>query len=129
MTAQRFLAYPSAGKLILDEPGRWSGLLAKLEGKRLLVTVEPAKRKRSLKANSKLWVSYKEGVSGLEEWTGHSTKEIHEFLKLEYCPEHEVVVCGVRRMIRSTAILTPEDFSAYLERCLAFFAQQGIEVS
>ena len=102
--------------------------MARLEGKRIWVTVETVGTKRSLSQNRKLWASYKEGIAGLEEYSGHSSQEIHEFLKLEYCPETEVVVAGVKRMVKSTRLLDKDQMSAYIERCVAFFAQLGIMV-
>jgi len=125
----RFLALAQNGKLHFDQPGTVSGFIAALDGKRIEVTIQRLRVKRSLPQNKKLWASYREGIRGMEEYTGHTEKELHEFLKEEYCPPTEVVVFGQKRMIKSTALLDREQFSAYLERCLAFFASHGIDVS
>ena len=129
MTPQRFLAFPQGSKLVLDEPGRWSGLLAKLEGKRIQVTVEPVRAKRSGSQNRKLFACYKEGLAGMEEYTGHTVTEVHEAYKQLYCPEKPVELPnGKTVMVKSTRLLTKDEFSAYLERVMAEFASYGIEV-
>jgi hypothetical protein len=130
MAATRLMAFADQGRLIFDEPGRLAGILAKHQGQRLRVTLEKPPSLRSLQQNKKLWAMYREALLGMEDYSGHSETEVHEALKVLHCPEKRVILPGGEEVVvRSTKLLTKEEFAAYLEKCMATFASYGVVVS
>lgn len=142
MTATRLMAYADKGQLWFDEPGRFAGLMAKLKGERLRVTIEKPPSLRTLAQNALLWAThttaalqvkeklYEEGIAAMEEYTGHSKEELHEIMKARYCPEKEIAVPGWEPvLVKSTRLLSSQEMSEFYERCVADYAQHGIEVA
>lgn len=135
------LAFADEGRIRFDSPGQAAGLLAKLQGERIRVTIDQPPTLRSLAQNRKLWATYsgalsevkrkyKEALLGGEEHTGHTKDEVHEALKVLYCPEKPVVLPGGEEiMVRSTKLLTKEEFSAFMERAMAHLAGYGINLA
>jgi hypothetical protein len=125
----KLLGFASKGRIVFDDRGRVAGLLAKLEGQRLEVTIQKHVPGRTLAQNRKIWAVYRDGLLGMEEYSGHSATEIHEFLKQEFCPPTITVVFGKAVSRRSTTLLSVAQASVYIERCMAWFAQHGVDVS
>jgi hypothetical protein len=116
------------GVLHFAEPDRFASAVRDFEGKRVTVTVEKLEPRRSLAQNAKMWAAYDKARKELADDSGHTKDELHEFLKDLYCPETEIAIRGVVRRVKSTRLLTKPQMSEYLERCFAFFAQQGIYI-
>jgi hypothetical protein len=127
--AAHFLAFADRSRLIFDEPGRVSGFLASLSGQRIEVKLRKHSPRRTLPQNRLLWATYRQALLGMEDYSGHSTAELHEAFKVLFCPEKPVVLPGGEEvMVRSTKLLTVEEMSAFIERVLAKLAEYGLEV-
>lgn len=115
------------GKLVLDDQPRWLGLLGRLRGRRVVVTLAAEKKARSLRANRYLWGVVYEILSS---WSGHDPEEIHEAMKARYLPKREITLPTgeVLELPGSTAALSTADFAIYIERVKAFAAQSGCYV-
>ena len=67
---------------------RWRGILARFEGRRVTVTLEQERKRRSLRANAYLWgVVYRTAA----EWSGHDEDELHELMKARFLPRVAVL--------------------------------------
>lgn len=128
MLVPRFVGQVTdAGALHLDDRPRWLRLLSRLRGRRVVVSIQPEKKARSLQANRYLWgVVY----AVLSEWSGHDSDEIHEAMKARFLPRRELnLPTGeVLDLPGSTAVLSTADFAAYVERVKAFVAESGCYV-
>lgn len=117
------------GRLIWSDPGRAAGFLARCAGKRLKVTVEIDSPRRTLSQNAKLWATYRDALSGMQDYSGHNEDEVHEAFKTLHCPEKPVSMPGGKVvMVRSTKLLTVEEFSVFLERVLSMLASYGVHI-
>jgi hypothetical protein len=82
-----FIATIQAGELAFYDRLKFRFHLQSLEGKRVTVTVEKEKRKRSNQQNKCYW----RGVLQLiAEHTGEDPENIHEALKAHFAPKHVV---------------------------------------
>ena len=77
--------------------------LGKLEGKKVLVTVEKMHNKRSLNQNRYYWMC----IVIIAESTGHTPEEFHRVFKGLFLPRKEMVLNGKKYMMSgSTTDLT-----------------------
>lgn len=108
--------------------------LAKKNGKRLRVRWDVVKPLRTAAQNRLTWVTYSKALRHFSQLSGFSKEELHAYLKKEFLPQIE----GVRRkrvvgpggvVIKrwSTTVLTIEQQSEYLTKCMAMFAKWGME--
>jgi hypothetical protein len=126
----QFEALAAAGGIVWGDPGRLSSYLGRLDGQRLVVTVEPVLPRRSLAQNRMIWGGvYTPALKRFSALSGHTTKELHEILKRRflspvplYGPGGEVIGDTY-----STKRLTVPEASEYIERCFALFASMGME--
>lgn len=72
--------------------------------------------KRSTTSNAFYWVV----VGLIADDTGNSRDDVHEALKLKFCPPHFIDIGDGFIHVRSTAKLLADDFSVYLEHVIAF---------
>lgn len=79
---------------------------------------------RSQQQNRFLWgVVY----TTIAESTGYTTEEVHELLKDKFLPRKFVTIGDTTKEVRkSTAQLSIDEFSKYLEQLAAFAAELGI---
>ncbi len=109
-----------------DERGRWLGWCAKYRGRRITVTAEPERRRRTNQQNKRYWSLL---VPVYQEWAGEPDKlQAHEDLLSQCNREDKLLPNGtvISRVKRSKA-LTVEEFNAFTERVEVFLAQQGME--
>lgn len=79
------------------------------------------KRDRTKQQNRYLWLIY--GL--IASHTGHSSEDIHEFLKWTLLPRKFIHLAGDERYIaKSTATLSTEEFSQYVEAVRAWAASE-----
>jgi hypothetical protein len=93
----------------------------------VVLTVEPERFNRSLRANAYLWgVVY----ATLAEWSGHDADEIHEAMKRRFLGTREFTLPSGTRCSTtpSTACLDTEQFARYVDRVKQFAAEQGCYV-
>ena len=114
----------SKGEFRPDLVGRWRGSLARFEGKRLRVSLESEKKLRSLRSNAYLWVCY----AIAEEWCGHDSEELHEYMKKKFLPSHELTLPSgeILTVPGSTKNLTTDEMAEFISKVKRFFAEQGL---
>ena len=115
------------GVLVIDQPVRWRGVLARHKGRRVHLTVQREQQRRSLKANAYLWgCVYHE----LAEWSGHTEDELHEFFKEKFLPKRELMFpTGEEVPIHGTTrLLSMEEFSEYVSKVKLWAAEQGVPI-
>lgn len=71
-------------KLFVDKSEQFKQHLVSLNGKRVQVTVEKIRRKRTPDQNAWYWGV---AVKMIAQETGHEPDEIHDALKHEFCPK------------------------------------------
>jgi uncharacterized protein Veg len=104
------------GLLVLEKPKDYNRAVRSLAGKHVELTIRKRKTKRSSQQNKFYW-SYV--LVEMMDATGYTKDEAHEALKYEFLREDGD---GPLRKVRSTTSLTVEEFSAYVERVMAFGA-------
>lgn len=111
------------GKAKIDNPELWQQYLRQLEGRQFDLTIEEHKEKRTQAANRYYWGVICQ-LAG--EHFGYTKDEMHEAFKFLFLrrPREE----GKPETVGSTATLTSEEFADYLDHCITFCAQHGIEV-
>ena len=116
-----------AGKFMPDDPARYAGRLARLEGKRVQLSVRRAQTGRTLTQNRYYW-----GVvlATLSEWSGHTPEELHGYLKDALLPSKQMQLPNgtVMTIPGSTASLTVEDFARYVDQTVQWAAHQGVNI-
>ncbi len=115
------------GKFLPDDPVKYQGRLARLEGRRVRVSVGRVQSGRSLSQNKYLWAVV---YGTLSEWSGHEPEELHEFCKDKFLPSEEKRLPNGEVMVRppSTKSLTVEEFSKYVDEVVRWASQQGVYV-
>lgn len=105
------------GLLVLDQPKDYARHVRTFRGKHVEVTVKRRRTKRTPQANRFYW-----GYVLLEiaAEAGYSKEEAHDALKYQFLREDGE---GPLVKVKSTADLSPEEFSIYVERCMALGAQ------
>ena len=123
-----FRGYVDGGRFKPDDPVRWAGRLAQLEGKRVQFSVKREQTRRTISQNSYLWgVVY----ATLSEWSGHSPEEIHQHLKHKFLPAGPAkrLPDGEELVTEpSTAGLSVEEFAAYVNEVVRWAAEHGVYV-
>jgi hypothetical protein len=124
---ERFGGKVDAGKLVLDEPARWRGLVARHTGHRVWLTLERERKGRSVKANAYYW-----GVvlRTIAHWCGHTDDELHDYFKDKFLPKRELLLPTGEEMpvSGSTRILSTDEFSEYVSKVKLWAAEQGVHV-
>lgn len=98
-------------------------------GRKVQFTVRAYSRKRSTRANNFYWAAL---VDSIADWTGYNKTQVHEMLKTMFLQDVMFVELPDGTMKetiipRSTAELTKEEFTEYVQKCEAFAAELGIE--
>jgi len=122
------------------ENGKFTGVgLAKfiatikaLEGSYVNVTLEKQKDRRSAEQNKYYWgclvLPFYQFLKGIGEVEIADKEEAHELLKLK-CNGKTVTIDGKQeRYAKSTAELSVDEFSEYIERCEVYLASIGVEL-
>jgi len=101
--------------------------LQRYKGRASLVTVEPERKRRSLKQNAYLWgVVY----TVIAAWSGHNVEEIHEAMKALHLPMRELMTPTgeVLPLVTSTTRLDSLEFTEYVGRVKLWAGEQGLYV-
>lgn len=123
-----FLANASDGGLKWDSPSDVAGALQRVDGRRLRVTIEPWSQTRSLRANN---FYFGVVIPAVTEVLWRSTGKLYRkdavhdflvraFLGVDKTPLGEVAM--------PTHDMTSDDFNAYVQRIVAWAAQEWGEV-
>ena len=117
------------GKFVPDDPPRFQAQLARLEGRRVHATFKREPSRRTLDQNAYYWGLV---VPTIAEWSGHDDEEIHEAMKELFLRPRSVDFPGTETaavsVSASTAALTIEEFSAYVDRIVRWAGDQGLHV-
>lgn len=105
------------GLLVLDQPQAYARHLRSFRGKHVEILARKRKTTRRPQANRFYWGYVLEEIA---EASGYSKEEAHDALKYQFLREDGD---GPLVKVRSTADLSVEEFSVYLERCMALGAQ------
>jgi len=110
------------GLLVLDRPKDYAKHVRGYAGQFVEVIVRKRREKRSIKSNRYYWGYVLQQIA---EATGYTKDEAHDALKYQFLREDGD---GPLMKVKSTADLSVEEFSEYLERVMVFGAQTfGIE--
>jgi ABC-type taurine transport system substrate-binding protein len=102
-------------KLFVDKSEQFKQHLVSLNGKRVQVTVEKIKHKRSNNQNQYYWGVV---VKLIAQHTGHDPEQIHELLKSKFSPRWNFQVGrGWLGIPTSTTRLDTLEFVEYTEKC------------
>lgn len=88
----------------------------------LEIEIRQHRKKRSLSQNALYWKWL--GIIGME--TGNDPDDLHEFFKRHYAEPHQVSVKGEDFAVYSTAKMSTDEMSAYMDRVFTFAAHEGI---
>lgn len=91
-----------------------------------IVTVEPAKKRRSLSQNALMhkWVG--EVASKVSEYSGHTHDDVHEFFKRKFLAPQIIEIGGEVVERYTTTKMTPAEMSSYMDRIYEFATGIGI---
>ena len=108
----RFHGTVNGGKLKLDHPDSFKNYVETLDGK-VTLSLKVYKRGRTINQNSLYWVY----LNVLEQETGDSANNLHEFLKRKLLNPRFVKVMGEDiKLPATTTNLDTTGFSEYMER-------------
>ena len=96
------------GKLLLDSKSDFIGHLHSMEGKRVEVTVEKSRRKRTVDQNSYYWLI----LDMISKETGQERLSLHQAFKFRF--SGKITVKGLV-IPQSSKALDTVDFSTYVE--------------
>ena len=131
--AAEFRGLVSGGRLPAAEERELSALLARMEGKPVVVTVKEVKRRRSNDQNGYYWGVVVPAVTAMFRDAGNYVDEndTHEFLKLRVGKISRVIVTPdgeVHKSLGSTAKLSVSEFADYVARVRAWAAEHGCDI-
>jgi len=119
-----------SGKLILTNRARFDQELPLFEGKRVEITVQKAKRRRSLQQNRYLFgCVYVCALQGLKDagFQDLTVEDVHEFMKMRFLPGGKEIVSPetgeVVTIARSTSTLSTTEMMSYIEQIAQFCAE------
>ena len=105
------------GKLFVDKSESFKQHLLALNGKRVQVTVEKIKQKRSNQQNRWYWGCILKLIS---EHTGDTPEDLHEAFKINFAPKH---VVGNIVVASGSRYLDTVDFGQYCEKVRQWAAE------
>ena len=109
-------------KLMIKNVDKWRSELMRLDGKEVRVTLEEDKDVRSLGQNRLYWLYL--GI--IEDETGNTADDLHEYFKRKYLPPHLVNMFG--KEVQLPATTTKLDKLAFTEYLDKIGAESGIPI-
>lgn len=113
-----FFGHVEDGKILLD----WDAFkkyASRLQGD-IQVTVGKRKRQRSLNQNALYWL----WLGVIENDTGHSTDDLHDFFKTKFLKHTKEVFGKVYEVVQSSAGLDTMDFTTYMDKVRQFVQEE-----
>ena len=121
MITPKFTAQIDFGHIKLDDKPSFDAWISTLEGKKVDVVVSKYRKNRTDNANKYLWgVCYQLMADEL----GYSVDDIHSLMKGMFLKKVAVIKGKKYDVIQSTASLSTDDFSAYIEKIKQFASQE-----
>lgn len=129
MTALEFLCPVVDGRLPEREAKRIGEAIRKLDGKRIVVSLQEVKKTRSSQANRYYWGVCVKLITDAFRDAGNmvNSDDVHDFLKSEVGKLSQVLVTVEGEVFRgpgSTTKLTTTEFSNYIEAVKAWAADR-----
>lgn len=124
---EHFSGTVTDGKLVLDDPIRWRGILARHEKRRVSLVLSREQIRRTSAQNSFYWAMV---VPIFSEWSGYEKDEAHDVLKQKFLPatERPLPTGELVATPPSTTRLTVAEFSEYVDRVCRWLAENGVYV-
>jgi hypothetical protein len=110
------------GKLSLDKSPQFKDYLRGLAGKRVQLTVEKYRKKRSPDQNAWYWGV---AVKLISQHTGYDPQEVHLALRYEFCPK---VIIGNVAVPRSTTKLDTMEFGENMMERVVRWAAERLQI-
>ena len=101
------------GKLILDNPRYWKGMVMGFADAKVRIVLEKIRGTRTQKQNRYYWGVVLELIAN---HTGYLTEEVHEVMKSKFLRSKKVWGGGEITILRSTSDLTSDEFAEYIEQ-------------
>ena len=118
-----FHAQIEHGKTRWREPAKVAQFVSRLEGKKIVVTIEKWHGQRSSQANRFYWGVV---VDAISDNTGYEKVEVHALMGQMFLLSEE----DGCPFVRSTALLNTTEFSDFLEKVIRFAAMElGVIIS
>ena len=111
-----FTGIVKQGKVRLDRPEAYLVHISKLEGYRVVQTLEKERNLRSLSQNRYYWGVV---IEILAEEFGYEREEMHEALKMKFLRKHDDTKLPT---VGSTARMNTAQFSDYIDRVMRWAA-------
>ena len=117
-----FLGEVKNGRVALDDKSMFQEYLSRFEGQRIALSLKKFSDNMTIPQNNWYWAC----VVGFPAWHfGYTKDEMHDAYKMMFLRKREI---GKPETIGSSASLSKEEFSEYVEKCRNFCAEQGIEI-
>lgn len=119
-----FVAPVRDGKPVLSpsQRKRLNAAFARREGDEVRIEISQRTKSRSNAQNRYMWGVVYEIIASE---TGHTTEEIHEFMKAKFLPRSFLVIGNdEQQLTKSTTTLSTFDMEEYLEKIRAFAATE-----
>ena len=113
------------GRLVLDKPRYFKGMLQGYEDTPVRLIVERKKRGRSNAQNAYYWGVVLPEIS---VHTGHTVEELHEIFKMKFLATKRVWRGAEMKTVRSTTELTTNEFAEFLSNVTLEAGELGIEI-
>lgn len=113
------------GRLILNNPRYFKGMIQLLADTNVRVIVERIKNIRTNQQNKYYWgvVLYL-----IAQHTGYLDEELHEVMRAKFLKKKRVWRGGEMTVLQSTTELTTDEFAEYIEQVRQEGAELGIEI-
>ena len=111
-----------SGKICLDRRDEFAQLIASLDGKSVELILRQLRTKRSNQQNKYYWGVV---IALFAEHCGYGPEEMHDALRWQLLQRHDQ---GVLPTIRSTADLSVDEFTEYVEQCRMLAAGMGVVI-
>lgn len=121
-----FFAKSTDGRLRFDDPEEREKFLRRLlflDGKDIQISLQPKKKKRSLKQLGYLWGAVYPTIA---DHTGHNPEELHEIFKAMFCKKVEVFNGKEVIVTGSTKPMSTGDMVEFMMNIQAEAASMGI---
>lgn len=101
------------GGLRVDKQGLFNNFLSKMNGTRVIISVEPEEKARTINQNRLYWLY----IRIISEETGHGEDDLHALFKQKFLPNIKSRVFDEEvTVIKSTTRLNTDEFSEYINK-------------
>lgn len=113
------------GKLILDNPRYWKGMVQMFDDAKVRIILEKVRGTRTNRQNRYYWGVVLELIA---HHTGYLPEDVHEIMKSKFLRTKKVWRTGEITVLKSTAELTSDEFTQYIEQVRVEAGEMEIEI-